>query len=523
MYNQNIRLVAKWLSATLMLFCLMLLAGHDVYAKEYKLGDIPLHPEVYKKHLKVWPMEMAEMLPTAYDARDDGIFTPAKDQGSCGSCWAFASVGAMESHMLKAYQAGPEDLSEQQQVSCNTSMWGCDGGSSNAIKYWEQKGPLDEGCFPYTANDSTPCGESNCTQLGYRVIDWHTVSTNDFKNSLYIYGPSYWRFNVYSDFDTFWRDGTPDQVYTSQPGSTYRGGHAVLLIGWDDTKGAYLCKNSWGSGGPNNDGTFWIAYSGHSYDLGFGMVNFSLTSLTCSSDNDCDDGIYCNGVETCDQAGACLDGVPPDCSDDGLFCNGSEVCDEANQSCGQTGNPCEAGTVCDEDIDSCVLESCGNGQCETGENCNNCLQDCIGGTSSGGDCASCFKGNCDGVCHPKKEDASCSDCATVSYCCGDGICEGEENNGNCAIDCPYGPTCGDDNCDLGENCSTCPEDCATPEDCSDGMDNDCDAFVDCDDKDDCSNDPACGPAPTCVEKGAPCDPDIECCSGRCHPNKNVCL
>ena len=512
---------AKRLSALIMIFFLTLLAAHVLHAQENRLGDIPLHPEIYKKYQKAWPMEMAEMLPSSYDARNESLVTLAKNQGSCGSCWAFASVGAMESHMLKAYGAGPEDLSEQQQVSCNTSMWGCDGGSSNAIKYWEQKGSLDEDCFLYTTSDLTPCGESNCMQLGYRVIDWHTVtvSTNDFKNSLYTYGPSYWRYDVYSDFDTFWRDGNPGQVYTSQSGSSYRGGHAVLLIGWDDSKGAYLCKNSWGIGGPNNDGTFWIAYSGHYYNLGFGMVNFSLTSLTCSSDSDCDDGIYCNGAETCIND-ACSDGIPPDCSDDGLFCNGSEVCDEANQSCGHTENPCEAGTVCIEENDSCILESCGNSHCETGENCNNCPSDCKSGSIWGTDCDDCFKDKCDGICHPTKDGSNCPDCS-ISYCCGDGVCEGGENSINCAIDCGSGPECGDGNCDLGEDCSNCPADCAVPENCSDGLDNDCDELIDCSDLEDCSGVPAC--SEDCKPKGQECTFNSECCSGRCHAKKGTCL
>ncbi len=41
-------------------------------------------------------------------------------------------------------------------------------------------------------------------------------------------------------------------------------GHMVTLIGWDDTKQAWLCKNSWGStSGPHKDGTFWISYKSH--------------------------------------------------------------------------------------------------------------------------------------------------------------------------------------------------------------------------------------------------------------------
>ncbi|MFX0198844.1 MAG: C1 family peptidase [Candidatus Hodarchaeota archaeon] len=282
------RFEAKWLIGILMVLFLAFGLGPMAAAAEYGLGDIPLDPETYQRYLQIWPEEAVEALPASYDARDDGIVTPAKNQGSCGSCWAFASVGAFESHLLKQFGFGPTDLSEQQQVSCNLSMVGCCGGSSSAPRYWESAGPIYEACFPY-AESGTSCptqrtvacsAASGCTQLSFRVTNWHTVSPTEaqFKTSLYNDGPSYWRFTVYSDFNTYWNSGNPGDVYVSQSGYSQLGGHAVLLIGWDDAKGAYLCKNSWGAAaGPNGDGTFWIAYSGHYYNLGFGMSNFNLT------------------------------------------------------------------------------------------------------------------------------------------------------------------------------------------------------------------------------------------------------
>jgi hypothetical protein len=494
-----------------MILSLIFAAEQGLCEQKYRLGDIPLHPEAYKKHMKVWPMEMAEFLPTFYNAQDEGLVTPAKNQEACGSCWAFASAGALESHLLKAYQAGPKDLSEQQQVSCNTDMSGCNGGNSLAIRYWEFKGPLYESCFPYTASHETDCEESGCAQLDYRVIDWHTVDVNDFKNSLYNYGPSYWRFNVYNDFFTYWNTGSPGSVYVNQS-STYEGGHAVLLIGWDDNKGAYLCKNSWGATqGPNSDGTFWIAYSGHANSMGFGMANFSLTALTCSSDTECDDGLFCNGKETCVD-GACQDGMPEVCTDDGLFCNGSEVCDESNQGCGHSGNPCGEGTFCNEEFDQCD-SFCGNDECDQGEDCNSCPDDCESGSIGGTDCNDCFKGKCDGICHPTKDGSNCPDCA-LSWCCGDGFCEGDENNTNCEIDCSSTPViCGDLICDDGEDQCNCSKDCGIPpvveKDCADNIDNDCDGLIDSDDTD-------C----TCLDRGESCTSNGECCSIRCH--RGVC-
>ncbi len=97
------------------------------------------------------------------------------------------------------------------------------------------------------------------------------------KGSLVQHGPCYFRYDAYDDFHTFWNTASPGQVYRQKSGNE-PGGHAVLIIGWSDTKKAWLLKNSWGeAGGPNNDGTFWMAYDGHKNDLRFQM--FNITSL----------------------------------------------------------------------------------------------------------------------------------------------------------------------------------------------------------------------------------------------------
>ena len=253
------------------------------------------------------------------------------------------------------------------------------------------------------------------------------------------------------------------------------------------------------------------------------------TDDTCNEDNDtcehipnntnCDDGIFCNGVETCDASSGCLAGTPVACQDDLLFCNGIEICDEATDACISEGNPCGGGTVCNEENDVCGSSSCPNGQCDEGEDCHSCPQDCISGTG-GGTCDACFKGKCDGICNPKKETSACSDCAQ-SWCCGDGVCEGDENNSNCEIDCGASAFCGDGNCDSGESECNCPEDCGSPPStesiCNDGVDNDCDGVVDCSDSD-CSPDHSCN----CGEKKSPCNVNSDCCSNRCS-SRGVCL
>ena len=308
----------KWLAGILMIVCLSLGSSKGDVQKTYPLGDIPLDPETYESLLLLWPEDRVEAIPTSYDARDYGYVSSPKNQGNCGSCWAFASVGGMESHIQIEYGHGLFDLSEQQQVSCNTSMVGCCGGSMTSLQYWQTVGPITETCFPYGESGTScptyftvPCsGASSCPQKDYRVTNYHTVASNAtaMNTSLYDDGPSYWRFNVYGDFFTFWNSASPGTVYTQTTG-TLQGGHAVLLIGWDDGKGAFLCKNSWGAtGGPNGDGTFWIAYTGHAHGLGFGMANFDLSGsgyrycfTTSSSDyiHEFDkDGMWLQGIAT---------------------------------------------------------------------------------------------------------------------------------------------------------------------------------------------------------------------------------
>ena len=102
----------------------------------------------------------------------------------------------------------------------------------------------------------------------------------------------------------------------------------------------------------------------------------------CTTNSDCLDGLYCNGLETC-VMGRCNPGNDR-CQDDDLFCNGDEICDEKNDVCVNTGNPCVPELFCDEENDSCAAcfgdvdcddelfcngeETCEDGDCQLGSN-----------------------------------------------------------------------------------------------------------------------------------------------------------
>lgn len=100
-------------------------------------------------------------------------------------------------------------------------------------------------------------------------------------------------------------------------------------------------------------------------------------NCTCLTDAECDDGLFCTGIETCNEAGECVSPGNPCPNDDGLFCNGQETiaCDEELDECGHTGSPCaddgmycNGEELCDELTQTC--DSAGNPCVDDGLFCN---------------------------------------------------------------------------------------------------------------------------------------------------------
>ncbi len=197
--------------------------------------------------------------------------TPVRNQGSCGSCWAFAAAGALESHsLIKLSKPGQElNLSEQVLVSCG-GAGSCGGGSiGSASNYIRDKGLPPEECFPYTATNNACSAACYNYQTGtYRVQSWAYVTTTSvsveaIKNALVTYGPLVTTMDVYADFFNY-RSG----VYAYASG-TYQGGHAILIVGYDDATQSFRAKNSWGTGW-GEEGFFRIAYSAVGNPVYFG-------------------------------------------------------------------------------------------------------------------------------------------------------------------------------------------------------------------------------------------------------------
>lgn len=219
--------------------------------------------------------------PVSYDWRQpDGAaanyVTPVKNQGNCGSCWAFATTAALESQVLLSNNgaASTLNLSEQLLISCS-SAGNCGGGFvGTASDYIRNMGLPAEFCYPYTAaNGACATACADWTNNAYHILGWHWVATSaptveGLKNALVTYGPLVTGMGVYSDF-YYYSSG----VYSHTSG-TYQGGHAILLVGYDDAGQYFTAKNSWGTGW-GEAGFFRIAYNQLNSDVGFGHYSIA--------------------------------------------------------------------------------------------------------------------------------------------------------------------------------------------------------------------------------------------------------
>jgi C1A family cysteine protease/putative hemolysin len=203
-------------------------------------------------------------LPTSFDWRDLDGCSSIKNQGNCGSCWAFGTAAALECNIL-IKDAVEEDLSEQWLVSCNQEGYGCGGGwwVHDYFQYSTDPcgdaGAVLEADFPYTATNA-PC---NCPYPHFYFIDgwgfvtgWEVPPVDMIKQAILDYGPVSVAVIVNNAFHDY-TGGVFDDCTTGDCN------HAVALVGWDDTQGSngvWFLRNSWGPGW-GEDGYMKIEYN----------------------------------------------------------------------------------------------------------------------------------------------------------------------------------------------------------------------------------------------------------------------
>jgi hypothetical protein len=258
-------------------------AGDDpdqgIEKKKYRTGyKVPDWYREWREKAEKLKAPKGATFPPRFDWRDSNGVTPAKDQGQCGSCWAFCALGALEAH-LKIYGEVEMNLSEQQIVSCTRPGTGCDGDHmTTAYSLFKTQGSVDEECMPYHANDTDPCIQHLCEK--WAKLDYYTPyvpvpnTVDDLKNAIYNYGPIAVGMAACDEFQEYGGNGECFDY------PCYPVNHGVLLVGWDDElqcgdeQGGWIAKNSWGSGWGVMDGFFYIKYGCSAIGVDADLVNY---------------------------------------------------------------------------------------------------------------------------------------------------------------------------------------------------------------------------------------------------------
>jgi len=206
----------------------------------------PVGPEIKQKNM-ILPRVGS---PDTFDWRTKGAVTAVKDQGQCGSCWAFSVTENIESVWILAKgltNSTIPPLAPQQIVDCDTSDLGCSGGNPpTAYDYVQSAGGLDdEKDYPYTAEDGTCAFKSSAVVAkitGYKYATDGDEGT--MKDNLASWAP----LSICVDA-RYWQDYTSGIMTEWQCDWIVQLDHCVQAVGYDTSASTpfWIVRNSWGT------------------------------------------------------------------------------------------------------------------------------------------------------------------------------------------------------------------------------------------------------------------------------------
>ncbi|XP_059230714.1 cathepsin O [Mustela nigripes] len=186
-------------------------------------------------------------LPSRFDWRDKHVVTQVRNQQTCGGCWAFSVVGAVES--AYAIKGKPlEDLSVQQVIDCSYNNYGCQGGSTLSALNWLNKTQVRlvrDSEYPFKAQNGL-CHYFSDSQSGFSIKGYSAYDFSDQEDemakALLTFGPLVVVVDAVS-----WQDYLGGII--QHHCSSGEANHAVLITGFDKIGNTpyWIVRNSWGS------------------------------------------------------------------------------------------------------------------------------------------------------------------------------------------------------------------------------------------------------------------------------------
>jgi C1A family cysteine protease len=244
---------------------------------------VGLKPSMKLLTKSVFPQDGAVVYPATFDLRTSGYVSSVKNQELCGDCWAFAATASVESNSL-AGSGGSYDFSENHlNVRHGFDGLPCKGGNGDMAGAYATRwgssyaaGLVYETDDPYTSTAATSVAglSPRMHMQEFLVLPDRAsgIDNDNYKFAIQNYGAVH--ISLYADSgmssssnSAYWNQATKAYYYNGSAVTD----HAVALVGWDDNyaasnfstpppgNGAFIVKNSWGTGW-GNSGYFYISY-----------------------------------------------------------------------------------------------------------------------------------------------------------------------------------------------------------------------------------------------------------------------